>query len=441
MNRPEQLRPAGPRHAEAARAVADEVLSRLADPAATAADSRIPEESSSIGEDEPLWEPLSLASGHPGMAVVFNGSDRPQQAHRYLAEALAALTGHPDELGGSFTGPGSAAFAVLIAHRATDGYRGALERLDAHQRQVVRAALPRVTDSPVASNGVFEVVRGMTGIGRYLLARKESCEAELRLVVSCLVELSLGEIDHRGHKVPRWWSMAAPRIGQEVEMPDGNLNFGLSHGIAGPLALLSLAWRAGVVVDAQREAIEALMALLRQWAYEDEDGGVRWPHAVSLDDWAAGPGSLRPHLRPSWCYGAPGMSRAVQLAAVALERPDWHALVSRSLLPLLSVPVDTWHCDDPGLCHGWGGLLHLIGRLGEHVEDPRIQAVRDDLAAMTLAQFRPASRFGFRSTLTDTPQGCDLPGFLQGAGGTALALRAYADGTVYGGWDMPLLVS
>ncbi|WP_241562096.1 lanthionine synthetase C family protein [Streptomyces hoynatensis] len=421
------------------------MLARCADPAATAADSRIPAASSSIGAEEPLWTPLSLACGHPGMAVVFSGCGRPREAHRYLAEALAALRGRPDELGGSFLGPGAAAFALLVAHRATGGYRGALERLDAHQRQVARVALPPLTDAPLASNGAFEAVRGLAGLGRYLLARVESCEEELRLVLGRLVALSRGAVDHPGgNRVPRWWSMAAPKRGQEAEMPDGHLNFGLSHGVAGPLALLSLAWREGVAVEGQREAIESLMALLRRWAHaeeNDESGAVRWPHAVTLGQWAAGPARMRPHLRPSWCYGVPGMSRAVQLAALALGRPDWHELAHRSLLPLLTTPVAAWHCDDPGLCHGWGGLLHLFLRLGEHVADPRLPAVREELAARTLAQFDPAYRFGFRSTLTATPQGSDMPGFLQGAGGTALALRAYADGTTCGDWDMPLLLS
>ena len=432
---------AAPRHAEAARALATEVLARCADPAATAADSRIPEESSPAGVAQGLWEPLSLASGHPGMAVVYSGCDRPGEAHRYLAQALAALRERPDELGGSFLGAGAAAFAVLVAHRATGGYRGALDRLDAHQREVTRHALPPLTDTPLASNGMFEVVRGLSGLGRYLLARVETCEAELRLVLDRLVALSRGEVEHRGHRVPRWWSMAAPKMGQEVEMPDGHLNLGLSHGVAGPLALLSLAWRAGVIVEGQREAIERLLDLLRRWVHEDEQGGVCWPHALTLPQWAAGPSRARPHTRPSWCYGVPGMSRAVQLAALALDRPDWHELVHRSLRPLLSTPVTEWICDDPGLCHGWAGLMHLFVRLGEHVPDPRLATVRDELAELTMAQFKPGARFGFRSTLTATPQGSDMPGFIQGAGGTALALWTYANGEVHGDWDMPLLLS
>ncbi|MFE7120513.1 hypothetical protein ACFU99_34305 [Streptomyces sp. NPDC057654] len=58
-----------------------------------------------------------------------------------------------------------------------------------------------------------------------------------------------------------------------------------------------------------------------------------------------------------------------------------------------------------------------------------------------MAQFREEHRFGFRSTFTHVPQGADVPAFLEGAAGTALALDAYAEGGAVAGWDMALLVT
>ncbi len=303
----------------------------------------------------------------------------------------------------------------------------------------------------------------MSGIGRYLLARGDTCREELELILRYLTAMAEGEITYRGRKVPRWWTLAAPKMGQEVELPDGHLNLGLSHGVSGPLALLSLAWSEGVVVDGQREAIEALVALLERWAAPERegDGGVNWPGYVTFDQWAEGPRPTptgpRPtgqrssrqtssqqsssRQRPSWCYGAPGVSRAVQLAALALDRPDWHDLVARSVRALIADPPRAWVTDDPGLCHGWGGLLHLLGLLNEQVRDERVARVRDELAAITVEQFSEEHRFGFRSTFTHVPQGADVPAFLEGAAGTALALDAYAEGGAVAGWDMALLVT
>ncbi|GAB2917052.1 lanthionine synthetase C family protein [Streptomyces mayteni] len=399
----------------------------------------------------PLWVDLSLSNGHPGVSLVFSGASaggrrNAERAHGHLARGMAAAAGVDHEATGVYHGPGALAFAALIAHRATGGYRSALDRLDAYQRQLVRtryAGLAHTTDAPVHTNGEYEVVRGMTGVGRYLLARGRPDDPELAAVLRYLVAMSRGTVPHRGHAVPRWWTRAAPLLGGEADLPDGHLNLGLSHGVAGPLALLALAWRAGVTVPGQRAAIEELMALLTEWAVKDREG-VGWAGVLTLDDWLRGPSAAAPvSRRPSWCYGAPGVSRAVQLAALALDRADWHDLAHRSLLPLLATPPERWPTDDPSLCHGWAGLLHLVGLLREHLDDPRLAGLHDELAGILLSHHRDDVRFGYRATLTGVPGGADLPSFLEGAGGVALALDSYAagGGPAPLGWDMPLLVA
>ncbi|MFJ8740822.1 lanthionine synthetase C family protein [Embleya sp. NPDC127516] len=433
-----------PRHAERARSIVARVLDRLADPAAVAADTEVLADASRDGDEQPLWTDLSLSSGFPGVSLAFSGSTRrgpghAERAHAHLARAMAVLARERFPAGGIFTGPGSVAFATLVAHRATGGYVSALTRMDEHQRRVVRAALPRPRGTaPLATNGEFETVRGLTGIGRYLLARDADGD-ELRMVLSYLVGLAEGEILHRGRKVPRWWTLAAPKLGQEVEMPAGHLNLGLSHGVAGPLALLALTWRAGVRVPGQPAAIERLVALLARCAVPAGDG-LWWPAYRTLEQWASEPDPDSPAQRPSWCYGVPGVSRAVQLAALALDRPDWHELTRRSVSGLLGTPIAEWGIDDPALCHGWGGLMHLLGLLAEHLDDARLPAVRDELAALVLAQYRDEYRFGFRSTMTRAAQGVDVPAFLEGAAGVVLALDAYAEGRTTASWDQALLV-
>ncbi|MFG2774441.1 lanthionine synthetase LanC family protein, partial [Streptomyces sp. NPDC048350] len=91
--------------------------------------------------------------------------------------------------------------------------------------------------------------------------------------------------------------------------------------------------------------------------------------------------------------------------------------------------------------HGWAGMMHLLAVLNESIGDERLTDLVDDMAARTLAQFHPEHRFGFRAPLTSAPQGTDVPAFLEGATGTALALDAYADRRTTTDWDMALLVA
>lgn len=193
-------------------------------------------------------------------------------------------------------------------------------------------------DRPLPTIGHYEVVRGLTGVGRYLLARAESCEEPLTAVLDYLVRLSLGTVEHQGADVPRWWALDAPRIGSEAAFPGGHLNLGLSHGVAGPLALLALAWEQGVRVPRQREAMEATAALLRTWAVADRYG-LFWPGYLSFAQWQRGPAAYDGTAKwPAWCYGAPGVSRALQLAGRALGRADFSDLARASVERLLVLP-------------------------------------------------------------------------------------------------------
>lgn len=431
---------------ERAAAVSAQILDRLADPAATMAATRIPAGAADDGVPEAVWAELTLGSGSPGLSIAFSGvshraAEQTPRAHAYLGVATRAVASGTVTPSGIFKGPGALAFAVLLAHRGTGGYLSALRRLDAYQRDVVRTVLPPVDDAPLPTIGHYEVVRGLTGVGRYLLARAESCGDALESVLGYLIRLAHGTVGHRGHRVPRWWALDAPRIGSEAAFPGGHLNLGISHGVAGPLALMSLAWQQGVRLPDQREAIESTAGLLMRWAVKDQYG-VFWPGYLSLAQWLAGPEKYdEPAGWPSWCYGPPGVSRALQLAGLALGREDWTALSRASVERLLTLPMHDWGIHDHALCHGWAGALHQLGRLNEHFGDPRIDVLRDRLATELSEAFDPDLPFGHRFTMTAVPFGSDVSGYLDGAAGVALALDSYAAGTAPSGWDMPLLLS
>ncbi|MET9662811.1 lanthionine synthetase C family protein [Streptomyces sp. NPDC006510] len=432
---------------ERAGEVSERILDRLADPAATMAATRIPAEASDDGTPEGIWAELTLGSGSPGLAIAFSGAARPgtdrtARAHGYLAAATRAAATGDTAPSGIFKGPGALAFAVLIAHRTTGGYVSALQQLDRYQRELVRTALPAVPENaPLPTIGHYELVRGMTGVGRYLLARAETCGEELETVLAYLTRLARGEVEHRGHRVPRWWALDAPRIGSEDRLPDGHLNLGLSHGVAGPLALLSVAWRQGVRVPGQQEAIESAAGLLARWAVRDEHG-LYWPPHLSLAEWLAGPDAFTaPAGWPSWCYGAPGVSRGLQLAGLALDRADWTGTAKASVERLLALPLERWGINDNALCHGWAGALHQLGRLNEHFGDDRIEQLRDRIAAVLVDSFDPELPFGHRFTMTKVPFATDVSGYLDGAAGLALALDAYSAGGTPSDWDMPLMLS
>ncbi|MFI6027948.1 lanthionine synthetase LanC family protein [Amycolatopsis magusensis] len=72
--------------------------------------------------------------------------------------------------------------------------------------------------------------------------------------------------------------------------PGGHGNFGLAHGISGPLALLAHAPRRGIAVD-DHEAVGTICAWLDSWRL-DTPGGHRWPYMIPGTRRGQGPNKI-----------------------------------------------------------------------------------------------------------------------------------------------------
>lgn len=411
-----------------------ELTSRLADPTTTQA------ESGSLLDREAGLALLFAELGHTN--ATHPDADRVDPgyrriAHAYLVAANGRLRG--DGRHSLFDGVPAVGFAASGAVRREGEYGGLLAGLDASVFAVVRARLRAERErmaagAPVGDVTAYDVVSGLTGLGRYLLRRRQSDEAGALLRETLgYFALLVRPVERDGIALPGWWSEADPvlRAGR------GHVNLGMAHGIAGPLALLSTAWRAGVRVPGQAAAIEAIVAFLAEWSGE-EDGIPYWPSVLRLD---AGRLTRTGRANEAWCYGRPGVLRAIQLAALALDRPDWHELVRTSVRDLPALPEPRWGIREHGLCHGWAGLLRIFGRIQHDDPATGLGPLVDRLAERTAAGFDPALRYGYRS-VTAPGRRTDDPGFVTGAAGIALALHAYRTGPAPAtGWDAALLLS
>lgn len=392
---------------EQAAEVVERVATSLADPEYVVHHATAPANVLELDGTTPVWSPADLTDGHPGVALLLAElaatNDRwAQAAHAHLSAGLASALGTRTRL---YRGMIALAFAGHVASQAHGGYRGMLARLD-HEITPPVGKAARVRVRPMASTEVYDVLGGLTGAGRYLLARGSPALTD---VLSFLVTTALApECTVDGARMPAWW----------VHPPgwsEGHVDLGMAHGVAGPLALLSLAWQAGHHVPDHEAAIESLVALLDRGRCDDE-AGPRWARrmtAVQYHD----PTLLPPRSRDVWCNGAAGTAQAARLAATVLNRPalrdDAEAATRAAIATAHSANLY-----DQSLCHGWAGLLHLALGIG----DP----AADSLAERVLAAFDPAAPFGFTSRHPCAARPLDRPGFLEGAAGIALALHEYA---------------
>ncbi len=389
------------------------------------------------------WVPYGVAEGDAGLALMCAAFSacRPQEewdvtAHTFVAAAARSAGQTPGVPLGLFTGLSGLAFAVDSLSREGTRYENLLANLDAALTpQIAQIASSLLATSRPFSVGEFDVISGASGVGAYLLRRDS--HRLLPEILSGLVSLTDVE-----NGTPRW-ATPAHLLGDEAERrwyPWGNLNCGLAHGIPGVLALLALAHRADVRVPGQADAIRRLAEWLRAHR-ADDDWGVNWPTAVPLpppEGSAAGPAELEPS-RAAWCYGSPGVGRALWLAGDALQDEELCRLAIDAILAVTRRPVAERHIDSPTFCHGVAGLLQIVLRFANDTGHPAFRTAANDLVDQLLSLYDPARPLGFAS-LEPGPNPVDRAGLLDGAPGVAMVLLAAATDTEPT-WDRLFLLS
>ncbi|MFE4977505.1 lanthionine synthetase C family protein [Kitasatospora sp. NPDC056651] len=341
-------------------------------------------------------------------------------AHERLTEAVRA----PGAMrgGGLYSGVAAVAFAARTMARAPGEYRGLLDALTPRVGESAAGRAAALRADLAAGAGLrahtFDAVSGAAGLGRLLLALEPDGPA-LAGVLAALVELAAPSEPTEptaptepaaptGGPLPRWWTAGGPGLpGADPDHPRGHVNLGLAHGIPGPLALLALAWRQGVRVPGQDEAIEALALGLA--AHRMPAGG--WPMTVRVEDVEQGRPPADAPTRAAWCYGTPGAARSLFLAGTALGRDDWRAAAVTALADALAEPAG-WHLSGAGLCHGTGGLLRITQRMAEDSGSADLAAHLPALAEATARDLAAALAADEPATL------------LEGTAGAALALHA-----------------
>lgn len=323
-------------------------------------------------------------------------------------ESLAQAVAGGVSAGGNaslFHGAPALEFVLGRAGRTDRSVRDTVDRIvrarlaSAHRRQAT-GGLPHLAE--------FDLIRGLTGLGALLLARGDASpllEEVLAYLVSPARPVRIG-----GRELPGWWSATGP--GGEA-MAGGHGNNGVAHGIAGPLAVLSLAVRHGAQVHGQREAIE----VFTHWL--DGCGCRYW---ITHDDLMDPDPPTPEPARPSWCYGLLGIARTQQLAAFALRDRMRQLAAEDSVVHTLSDPALRERITDSSLCHGWAGLLTITRAVaGDSAAPGRFTLLIEDLGRR----------------LADGLGRLAKPGLMEGRAGAHLAL----DGANTTNWTRALLIT
>ncbi|MFC3980464.1 lanthionine synthetase C family protein [Streptosporangium jomthongense] len=388
------------------------------------------------GPDSPRWNGQSLSEGAAGIAILhgvraqtgLSGWERVRDWLSLAAEEeVSAGPG-----AGLWHGAPALAFSLSVAVRPGEGDQ-LTKRLDAVVASMTRsrlhAAEARMASAQRPEPGEFDLVRGLTGLGAFLLRRDPHGDL-IRRVLTYLVRLTkpIPADDPAGDSVPGWWTLQVPTGKPKDGFLGGHSDHGMAHGITGPLALLATSKRAGVTVDGQTTAIDRICGWL-DTHQEEGPAGPWWPERLTHTELQKGRSSQGGPARPSWCYGAPGITRTLQLAGLALHDRTRQRKAEEALLRCVADPVQLSWLEGPSLCHGWAGVTAVSWFAAMDALTP---ALRDRLPFLVGSLIEQARRKPSSSWTK--------PGLVDGTAGAALILHTIATRTATG-WERNLLIN
>lgn len=388
----------------------------------------------------PAHWPQSLSHGGAGIALLHVERARAgigswTLAHRWIQHITTGITSGYGAFGGA---PAVAHVLNTAAHAAPGTYQSALTTLDvqiskdlAARTQALQSRMDRREPIELAD---WDLISGLTGMTRYLLHR-DPHGAAVAQALTCLIRLT-APVSNADLALPGWWSPRDPGAPAVARHQSGHLNLGLAHGVAGLLAILSIATMHHVEIPGQRETIAAICAIYDRFQ-QRSPAGPWWPQWVTIDE-------LRnDHLKPtagraSWCYGSPGIARAIHLAGYATGQHHLIELANHAIHAALAPDSPAAPLTDPSLCHGHAGLLHTARHLG--IETSQLTTSLERL----LASIGRRPGHAFSSDTEATADGLlqsGGPELLEGSVGIALVLHSYiTDPDLSSPWDTCLLL-
>lgn len=399
------------------------------------------------GADYIPWSAIDLARGYSGFCVLFGALDRanPEDGwdhigHTYLQEIQKIIMKEGIREFSLWTGLAGEIVAARALSRNGTRYENFIKELNSfflksfpNMMQYMESKLEEGT-----SLQEFDVIQGISGIGRYVLCFIEEQEMRLAMeqILIYLVKLC-EDREYKGVVVPGWLISYDMYTGYDrEEYPNGHFNCGMSHGIPGVLALMSIALIKGVEVPGQCEAIHKIANWIMKWKGQDKYGPL-WPARVSWEENLEGkPKNVVP--REAWCYGSPGVARSLWLSGIAVDNGEWKNAALETFRGTAIRPEEKWNIESDTFCHGKAGLLQMVQRMYSESGDELIGELRNKLLKQVLDLWNPDELYGYQEKEHSDRQ--NIAGLLDGAAGVFTVLIGLIQ-EQDSDWDLIFLIS
>ncbi|MDR3624201.1 MAG: lanthionine synthetase C family protein [Chlamydiales bacterium] len=393
--------------------------------------------------------PLSLSHGYPSLVLLFACLDElfPDEGWDKAAHTNIIKIKESIEMQGLsnlslFSGLSGICFAIDAASRNKTRYQKFIQTLHTYLiNQISKSYFNQIEEKVTLGLPIhpelWEIISGLSGIGIYCLKAidNEDIYNLLTKILSSLVKLAT-HIEIGGHKIPAWYHPSYYQfIDQDkITFPFGNFNLGMAHGIAGVMALLSIAKLNGISVKDQEYALK----YFSNWLLSKKivkNGSISWPDRISFQEEITH-SKTKTGTMNAWCYGTAGVARSLYLCGKAIDSKTIQEEAIAAFESMSDVPKS------PTFCHGIAGLLTLTDLMAIDSRSfqlkQRVEFLKSHLLD-TYKEDRPIGFWDLELTTSNTePQEREKIGLLDGCVGVLLTLLGPE---VYPKWQPLFLIN
>jgi len=282
------------------------------------------------------------------------------------------------------------------------------------------------------TTGNYEVIKGLSGPFRYLLDNSgdEKIDKMIMQLTNVFIKRSK-DITILDHKVTGWhyYPSVIEKKHMSVAAENGCINYGVSHGMGGPLPVLAMAYHKGFTADGLEEAMNGLISEYMNAVYYVEDIAY-WPGRLTFEQYIGQSEIAKAPNPMSWCYGSVGILRVLYMSGVFMSDDKIKQFALEELIKIAQMDLSSYMLSQPIVCHGYIGtaavlnLMYLDTGRDEFLQ--KVIEMTEASAAFNIESFFENARYV--SSANSTATMATLHDYLEGYNGIMRSILSIIKG-------------
>lgn len=324
------------------------------------------------------FEEMTLSNGIPGLLLLLNEFNITYQTQQYQKDIRLLIKYLFQKLSkyglitqSLYSGAVGIAVALSEISQQTDEYKNLLNSLDEYITYCTNEMIDNF-DWETVTPPNYDVIEGLSGVLIYFITFKsEGNKVLINRIINFLTEL----ISNDNNGIIKMYISVGHQMSEPEEhiYPDGCLNLGLAHGLAGIISVLTYANSKGYDF-ARLDKIEDAIEIYEKFQLNDS---LVWKDGLTKDEYLSGHIKVKSNfIRDAWCYGRPGIALAYLYYGIVSKKQYF---IEKSENILIN-SLDCLLCvDSTMICHGISGILLTAMHFKRVLSTNKLNSYIDDL--------------------------------------------------------------